>query len=94
MVLLYNFFFSEAFCFPFVSSLFVIAQLSIFMMAPLKPSSNNFNIADFSVLTSIVFIHLEILLVLCMMNEFLLKSGHFGYSVMRLLFLFVSLTLL
>lgn len=55
-------------------------------MNVLKSLSDNSKISVISVLASIliVFILVEILLDLVMMRHFQLKSGYFGYYVMRL----------
>lgn len=66
--------------FSFVLSMFVIAPWSIFILAALKPSSDNSYISVILVLSSVdclLFIWLEIFLVLGMTSDFLLKHRHF-----------------
>lgn len=85
MVLLYNF----CFCwtiFSFVSSRLVIAQWSLFVIHDLKSLSDNANLCLIWGLVSVDYLvsfQLRFFWFL-VMSDFLLKSGYFGYYVMRI----------
>lgn len=90
LVLLYNFF-SENFHFSFISSIFIIAHCSIFMLAALKSLLGWFQHMlhlDVSICQLSVLIHIEIFPVLGIISEFHLYSERF--SIIRLSFLFKS----
>lgn len=66
--------------FKFVSGVFVIAHRGIVIMTVLKSLSGNSHICAMSLWASVDHLtQVEIFLVLCVMSDFPLKSGHFEY---------------
>ena len=73
---------AEAFCFLFVSGMFIIGCVSIFMMTVLESLSGHSNICVISLLISVdsFLTQFEISLVLYRMSDFQLYPGHLGYK--------------
>lgn len=80
-LLRFSTFLAEALCFLFVSGMFIIGCVSVFMMTVLESLSDHSNICVISLLISVdsFLTQFEISLVLYMMSDFQLYPGHLGY---------------